>query len=151
MPQSLWKVYLHLVFSTKNRVPWLLDKAVRNAMHQYLGGTCGRLDSPSVIVGGVDDHVHILCQLSRTRSIADIVRELKRESSKWIKEQGRDFAAFHWQDGYGAFSVSASHLTFVTEYIANQEAHHATELFQDEFRGYLKKYDIEFDERYVWD
>ena len=151
MPQSLSKVYLHLVFSTKNREPFFLDKTVRGKMHQYLGGTCESLDSSSVIVGGVDDHVHILCQLSRTRSIADLVREVKRESSKWIKGKGRDFAAFHWQDGYGAFSVSPSHRTFVTTYIANQEAHHATESFQDEFRRYLTKYAIEYDERYVWD
>ena len=151
MPQSYSKVYLHLIFSTKNRAPFLLDKSIRKEMHQYLGGTCGRQDSPAITVGGVEDHVHILCQLSRTRSIADLIRELKRESSKWIKRNGPGFDGFHWQDGYGAFSVSASQRRIVTNYIDNQEAHHSTRSFQAEFRSYLKKYEIEYDERDVWD
>src|SRR5690242_10060980 len=125
MPQSLAQVYVHLVFSTKNRAPFLLDKGFRVEMHRYLGGTCGRLDSPSEIVCGVEDHVHLLCRLSRTHTIAETVRELKRESSKWAKSKGADYAAFHWQDGYGAFSLSPAHRPALVAYIADQEKHHA--------------------------
>ncbi len=151
MPQSLAKVYLHLVFSTKNRVPFLSDEKLRAETHAYLSGTCRNLDSPSLIIGGTADHVHVLCYLSRTRTISDLVRDLKRESSKWIKTKDPSLADFHWQEGYGVFSVSPSHLRRLRHYIANQEEHHRTESFQDEFRRLLKKYDVEYDERYVWD
>jgi putative transposase len=151
MPQSLAQIYLHIVFSTKHRRPWLEDKILRAEMHQYLGGICRNLDSPALIVGGVEDHVHLLCRLSRTHTVAEFLRELKRESSKWIKTKGSALADFHWQDGYGAFSVSASHVEAVQVYIANQEEHHRKQTFQDEFRLILKKYQVEYDERYVWD
>ena len=151
MPQSLAKVYLHLVFSTKHRRPFLQDAVLRERLHAYLAGTCRNLDSPSLQVGGVEDHVHILCLLSRTHSVAETVRELKRESSKWVKEQAAALAAFHWQDGYGAFSVSPSHVGSLKKYIACQQEHHRRESFQDELRRLLRKYGVEFDERYVWD
>jgi REP element-mobilizing transposase RayT len=99
----------------------------------------------------VSDHVHILCRLSRTLTIAQLVRELKRESSKWIKTKGRDYARFHWQEGYGAFSIGASQLEAVRRYLALQEKHHQRRSFQDEFREFLRKYEVEYDERYVWD
>jgi REP element-mobilizing transposase RayT len=149
MSQSLAKVYLHLVFSTKNRQPFLRDKQLRTQCHAYLAGTCKARGSPSIIVGGVEDHVHILCTLSREESISVLIRELKRESSKALKEMG--LTSFYWQAGYGAFSVSPGHVAAVKEYICNQEAHHRKVSFQDEFRRLLKKYGIEYDERYVWD
>jgi len=151
MPQSLAQVYLHLVFSTKNRQAWFQNAALREELHNYLGGTCRALDSPSLVVGGVADHVHILCRLGRMVAIATLVRDLKRETSKWIKTKGAEFDLFHWQEGYGAFSISPGHVEMLREYIRNQESHHQTESFQDELRRIMRKYGIEFDERYVWD
>jgi REP-associated tyrosine transposase len=151
MPQSLAQIYVHIVFSTKNRQPFLLDKTLRANCHAYLAGTCKARGSPSLIVGGVEDHVHILCTLSREESIAVLVRELKRESSKAMKEKTPDLRAFYWQSGYGAFSVSPSHVAVLKNYIANQEEHHRNETFQDEYRRLLRKYAVPYDERYVWD
>jgi REP element-mobilizing transposase RayT len=151
MAQSLSQIYLHVVFSTKNRTSFLRDKELREKVHAYLAGTCRNLESPSLIVGGVEDHVHLLCRLSKNLSVAHLVRELKRESSKWIKSQGPGLSAFYWQNGYGAFSISPSHVEPLKEYIAGQEEHHRRETFQDEFRRLLKKYGVAYDERYVWD
>lgn len=151
MAQSLSKVLVHIVFSTKNRYPFLREKSIRNEMHAYLGGTCKHLGCPVLIVGGVEDHVHILCALSRNISIAKFLGDMKRESSKWIKTKKGILSKFAWQNGYGIFSVSQSQIERVKKYIANQEEHHSKKKFQDEFRSLLKKYEIEFDERYVWD
>jgi putative transposase len=151
MPQSLAQLYLHIVFSTKNRAPFLQDRAVRERTHAYLAGTCRNLASPSIIVGGVEDHVHVLCRLAKTLCVSDLVRELKRESSKWLKEQSPDLSSFFWKSGYGAFSISPGHVEALTTYIANQDEHHKKENFQDEFRRLLGLYGIDFDERYVWD
>ena len=151
MPQSLAQVYLHVVFSTKNRQSFLTNADLREEMHTYLAGTCNDLESPAIEVGGVADHVHILCRFTRKLSIAEFVRELKRESSKWVKTKSARLSDFHWQLGYGAFSVSPAHLAALQKYIREQEQHHKTESFQDEFRRLLRKYGIEYDERYVWD
>lgn len=151
MSQSLAKVYVHLVFSTKNREPFLREVSLRDRLYAYLAGACRQLDSPSLQVGGVADHVHVLCLLGRQITIADLIRELKRESSKWVKEQSQSLWSFAWQNGYGAFSVSPSHVDALKKYIATQEAHHRRETFQDELRRLLRKYEVEFDERYVWD
>ena len=151
MPQSLARVYLHLVFSTKDRALFLSNRDLRQETHAYLAGTCRQLGSPSLIVGGVADHVHILCYMSRTLSIADLIKETKRESSKWIKTKDGASSDFHWQGGYGAFSISPSHVDDLRRYIANQEQHHRHESFQDEFRRLLRKYGIECDEKYLWD
>src|SRR5207249_1109194 len=110
MGHSLAQIYLHVVFSTKDRRPYLQHAPLRAELHRYLGGTCRGLGSPSLIVGGVADHVHLLCRLSRTQTVAEFLRELKRESSKWVKEQDPQLADFHWQGGYGAFSVSPAHV-----------------------------------------
>jgi REP element-mobilizing transposase RayT len=142
---------LHIVFSTKGRRAYLQDPALRTELHNYLGGACRNQGSPSVIIGGVADHVHILCRLSRTGSVADLVKELKRESSAWLKTKSPQLAEFHWQDGYGAFSISPSHVEALRKYIAGQEEHHKAESFQDELRRLLAKYGIEYDDRYVWD
>ncbi|MDA0810634.1 MAG: IS200/IS605 family transposase [Planctomycetota bacterium] len=151
MGQSLVQVYLHIVFSTKSRKPFLKDELFQSDLHGYLAGACQNLDSPSIQIGGVEDHVHILCQFSKTHSIADTVRDLKRESSKWVKDQQPKLNEFQWQNGYGAFSVSPSHVDALKEYIRNQRDHHRKESFQDEFRRLCRKYGIELDERYVWE
>ena len=151
MPQSLPQIYLHVVFSTKNRAPFLTDKKLREETHAYFVGTCSNLKSPSIRVGGVEDHVHVLCRLSKTLTVAELVRELTRESSKWLKEQSPDLASFYWQNGYGAFSVSPGHVGRLADYIANQEEHHKTVTFQDEFRRLLELYQVEYDEKDVWD
>jgi REP element-mobilizing transposase RayT len=151
MPQSLVQIYVHIVFSTKGRRMSLRDKVFRERVHAYLAGICNNQDSPAIRVGGVEDHVHILCRLSKTLDIAALVRELKRDSSKWIKEEMPDLADLHWQNGYGAFSISPVHVEALKEYIANQEEHHRRESFQDEFRRLGAKYGLEIDERYVWE
>ena len=151
MPQSLSAVYIHLAFSTKERRTFLRDKTVRDALHAYLGGISKQLECPPIRIGGVEDHVHILARFGRTITQAEWVKELKRVSNLWLKQQGREWGNFQWQGGYAAFSVSQSNLAQVTEYIANQEEHHRQQTFQDEFRALLRKYDVEFDERYMWD
>jgi len=151
VPQSLSQIYLHVTFSTKDRRPFLEDRDARRDLHAYLAGACKNLGSPAIAIGGFDDHVHVLCRLSRSTSIAHLIRELKRESSKWTKEQSRALSGFQWQRGYGAFSVSPSHVEALQSYVAHQEEHHRRESFQDEFRRLCRKYGIEIDERYAWD
>ena len=151
MPQSLSAVYVHLVFSTKERRPFLVDPTQRAALHAYLGGISKTLECPPLIVGGVEDHVHMLCRFGRTITQANWVKELKRVSNGWLKEQGPGYADFEWQGGYADFSVSQSNLEQVQQYIAGQEEHHRKVSFQDELRALLRRHEIEFDERYVWD
>jgi REP element-mobilizing transposase RayT len=151
MPQSLSAVYLHLVFLTKDRRPFLRDKTVRDALHAYMGSVSKTLDCPPLILGGVEDHVHLFCRFARTITQAEWVKELKRISKGWLKEHGRDYADFGWQGGYAAFSVSQSNLEQEKQYIASQEEHHRKTTFQDELRTLLRKHEIKFDERYVWD
>ncbi|HEV7225812.1 MAG TPA: IS200/IS605 family transposase [Pirellulales bacterium] len=151
MPQSLADVLIHVVFSTKNRVPFLKSPEVREQLNGYMVGAMDNLGCPSLITRSVEDHLHVLCQLSRTMSIAQLVKEIKATSSAWVKEQGRGLTDFYWQAGYGAFSVSHSNKEQVKEYIANQEEHHRTRTFQEEFRLLLARHGIKFDERYVWD
>jgi REP element-mobilizing transposase RayT len=151
MPQSLAQLYVHVIFSTKNREPFLSDLAVREELHRYMGGVQKKLACVPVINGGVEDHAHLLFGLARTLSASDAVKELKRVSSIWLKEKGEAYRSFHWQDGYGVFSVSPSRLDAVAAYIRNQVEHHRAETFQEEYRTFLKKYGIAFDERYLWD
>ena len=151
MPQSLSAVYIHLVFSTKDRRPLLCDKATRDALHAYLGGISKQLDCAPIQIGGMEDHVHILARFGRTVTQAEWVKELKRVSNAWLKERGCDYADFEWQGGYADFSVSQSNLEPVKQYIAGQEEHHRKVGFQDELRTLLKRHEIEWDEKYVWD
>ena len=151
MPQSIAKILLHVVFSTKERRPFLRDHALREEMHRYMGGILAGIDCPSIIVGGVEDHVHLLCVLSRTCAPADLVKEVKRSSSLWIKKRAPEYADFAWQNGYGIFSIGSSQIEEVRRYIAGQEEHHRKETFQDEFRRLLQRYAVTFDEAYVWD
>jgi REP element-mobilizing transposase RayT len=148
MPQSLARVLVHLVFSTKNREP-LIAAEHRERTFAYLAGTLNAIDCPAVIVGGVADHVHLLFVLARTLPLSKAVEEVKKQSSKWAKEHVHP--AFYWQNGYGAFSVSSSKVGDVTDYIATQEEHHRAMTFQDELREMLRRHGIEWDERYVWD
>jgi putative transposase len=149
VPQSLANLLTHLIFSTRNRNPLLVDKDLRQRTHAYLAAVLKDIQCPALIVGGVANHVHILCQLAKAQSISDMMEHLKASSSKWLKTQG--IRTFSWQRGYGAFSVSQSHVDAVISYIENQEEHHRTITFEEEFRLILKRYRVAFDERYVWD
>ena len=138
------------MFSTKHRQP-LIHAPVEAELHSYLGGICNKLDCPVIKVGGYTDHIHILCMLSKKIALMKLMEELKSHSSKWIKTKGEDYANFYWQDGYGAFSVNPSEVDIVVNYIANQHEHHSKTTFTTEYRALLKKYEVEYDERYVWD
>jgi REP element-mobilizing transposase RayT len=151
MPQSLAKILVHTVFSTKDRRPFLREKFLREELHRYLGGILTNLDCQPIIIGGVEDHVHILSTLSRTCEAAEMVKEVKRGSSLWLKTKSPDLHDFAWQNGYGIFSIGFSQVETVRNYIAGQEEHHRKVSFQDEFREFLKRYEVQFDERYVWD
>ncbi|MGQ0635020.1 MAG: IS200/IS605 family transposase [Planctomycetaceae bacterium] len=150
MSQSLAKNLIHLVFSTKHRAP-LINKLVQPDLYKYLGGILSKWDSPSINIGGVADHVHLLFCLSKNHALSTVVEHVKKGSSKWIKTQGPEFASFHWQAGYGAFSVSQSSAPRVKGYIRDQEEHHRSRSFQDEFRAFLRVHEVQFDELYVWD
>jgi len=150
MPQSLSAVYIHLVFSTKHRHPFLRDESLRSDLHSFLGGTSKTLECPPILVGGVEDHVHLLARFGRTITQADWVKELKRVSNLWLKEEG-GLANFEWQSGYADFSVSQSNLDQVKKYIANQQEHHRKLSFQNEVRALLTKHQMDWDERYIWD
>lgn len=151
MPQSLADVLVHIVFSSKNRTPYLNTPETRGIMTGYLVGTLANLDCPSLQVGVVADHVHLLCRLSRTITVAKLVEQLKTSSSKRIKQETNVAGDFHWQAGYGAFSVSRSNAESVIEYVANQEEHHRRRTFQEEFRLLLERHGLEWDERHAWD
>lgn len=150
MGQSLVKNYLHIVFSTKFRQD-LIVPGIETELHSYIGGVCNSLESQTIIVGGYVDHIHILCLLSKKLALVDLVQRVKSHSSKWVKTKGNAFSNFFWQDGYGAFSVNPSQVDRVINYIQNQHEHHKKKTFQEEFRSFLEKYGVEYDERYVWD
>ncbi len=150
MAQSLAKVYLHVVFSTKDREPLLLDEW-RDELFRVMGGTANDLGCQSLIVGGLHDHVHMLVQLGRTITMADAIGKIKSTSSLWINQSHPPPLPFHWQAGYAVFSVSQSNIVAVRKYIQNQATHHARLSFQDEVREWLRRYEIEWDERYLWD
>lgn len=151
MPQSLSRIYLHIVFSTKDRQAFLHDSHLRKSLHAYIAGAMKQLDCIPVEIGGVEDHIHILCLLPRIRTVADVVKETKRVSTKWLQEQSITVQNFRWQSGYGVFSVSPSNVSAVINYIRSQEEHHRKVSFQDEYRAFLKKHAVDFDEKYVWD
>jgi REP element-mobilizing transposase RayT len=150
MPQSLSKVYVHLIFSTKHREPLLLS-SVRGSLYAYLATVLKNQDCPAVKIGGGVDHVHALFRLSKNLALAEVVEDVKTSSSKWIKTQDRSLQAFHWQNGYGGFSVSPSEVDAVAAYLEAQGEHHRAMSFQEEYRKFLREYMVEYDERYVWD
>ncbi len=151
MPQSLARILIHVVFSTKHRTPWLKDIGVRRELHAYITKTLQSLECPPSACDGVEDHIHFLCQLSRKIKVMDLIEEVKTSRSKWIKTKGQAYRGFYWQGGYGAFSVSESKRSDVIRYIQNQESHHQRLTFQEEFRKLCARHGIEIDERYVWD
>lgn len=150
MPQSLVKNYLHIVFSTKHRQPFI-QPPIEEELHAYLGGVCNRLEYQSIKVGGYTDHVHILCRLSQKIALMKLLEEVKSHSSKWIKSKGEAYHNFYWQNGYGAFSVAPSQVDSVIKYITNQHEHHQQQTFKQEYRSMLADYQAVFDERNVWD
>ena len=150
MGQSLASVIIHLTFSTRDRYPFL-DQEVCQELHRYLASILKDNDSTPIEIGGAADHVHVLFYLSKTHTLSHIVEKLKTGSSKWIKTKGGMYSKFYWQSGYGAFSVSQSNLLKVKTYIAAQGEHHQRLSFQDEFRAFLKKHQVPYDERYIWD
>ena len=150
MSQSLSKILLHVVFSTKNRERWLED-AMQPGLHAYLAGACRAVGSEAYRVGGADDHVHIACTLPRTLTVSKLLEEIKKSSSVWVKDQNDRFRLFAWQSGYGAFSLGQSQLPVVLRYIDNQREHHRSHTFKEEFLSFLERYDVDYDERYLWD
>jgi putative transposase len=148
MPQSLANILIHIIWSTKDRRP-LIHDGMRDRLHGYVAGIMKNLESPALIMNSIPDHVHILSQLSKNLAACKLVEEVKKSSSKWMKEQGvLDFA---WQNGYGAFSVSQSNVDAVWKYIEGQAEHHKQRDFKDEFREFCKRHEVAIDERYVWD
>jgi REP element-mobilizing transposase RayT len=149
MAQSFAKLVVHVVYATKNREP-VLVQPIRHDLYTYTAGILNTVDCLPLGIGGTSDHVHVLVQMSRTITLAKMVEEMKRGSSRWIKTRGIGFQGFAWQGGYGAFSVSESQLPTVKQYIDNQEEHHRKTTFQDEFRTLLARHNIAYDEKYVW-
>lgn len=150
MGQSLVKNYIHIVFSTKYRQPWI-HPPVEDELHHYVGGICNKNDCQVIKVGGYVDHIHILCMLSKKVTLSKLVEEIKAHSSKWIKTKGGHYKSFYWQNGFGAFSVNPAEVERLIQYIANQHEHHRGKTFQQEFRQALERFGVDFDERYVWD
>lgn len=150
MGQSLVKNYIHLIFSTKQRVP-LIHQSVEDELYSYIGGICKEMECSPIKIGGYTDHVHILCLLSKKIALMNLLEEVKSHSSKWMKTKGIDLKNFYWQNGYGAFSVNPSETEKVIAYIENQKEHHRKKTFQEEYRTFLKKYKVEYDEKYLWD
>jgi putative transposase len=150
MPQSISTVLVHLIFSTKNRWPFITPE-IETELHPYMASIFRALKSPSLSIGGFDDHVHILFSLARTTNTAELVEAVKTDSSKWIKTKGVTFKKFQWQRGYGAFSIGQSQVPALKRYIARQRLHHQRVTFRDEYRRFLASYGNNYDERYVWD
>ena len=150
MPQSLSYLLIHVVFSTKDRLP-VLDSSLSPALHAYLATVARNAECECYCVGGVADHVHLAIRLSRTITVAQLVEGLKTSSSKWLKTQSPELTTFAWQRGYCAFSVGPADLNALRDYIGKQDEHHRTRTFQEEYRLFLKQYGVEFDERYIWD
>jgi putative transposase len=151
MPQSHARVILHIVFSTKHRTPFLKDAEVRGRLHTYMAGALHKVSCEPILINGTEDHVHILCNQSRTITIANLIKEAKTGPSEWMKGLGPQYRDFYWQGGYAAFSVSQSKVEQVRAYIGTQEEHHRKVSFQDEFRALCRKHGLEIDEQYVWD
>ena len=150
MPQSLSRVLIHIIFSTKNRNHFI-SKEIKDELYRYISGTLKNIKSQPIMINGVSDHIHILCTLPRTITQAYLLEEIKKSSSKWIKTKNRSFEKFAWQSGYGIFSVSSSLIKDVVTYIKNQEEHHKKITFQEEFILFLKKHNVEYNDRYLWD
>ena len=150
MPQSLSRAIIHIVFSTKNREELIVSE-IEDRLFAYLGTTCNDLQCKTIKIGGYLNHVHILCHLHRTISQAQLIKTIKAYSSKWIKTMGDQYSNFYWQDGYAVYSVSFSEMDRLIKYIENQKEHHTSKSFQEEYIEFLKYYNIDYDEKYMWD
>ena len=154
MAHSLVKLHIHVIFHINLTDTVKIPIKLQPSLHSYLATTCKNHDSPAIVVGGTDDHIHILCRLSKNIAPSKLLEELKTNSSKWIKTQAREFGSqlskFSWQKGYGVFSVSESKVSDVERYISNQIEHHKTRSFKDEYELLLKKHNVEYDEKYLW-
>lgn len=149
MSQTLTSLLVHLVFSTKNRAP-IITPEVEPHLYAYMGGILKNLQSRLLDAGGTDDHVHLLVSQSKNIAVSELLKDLKKDSSSWIKTQGSEFRGFHWQDGYGAFSFGVSDLPDLKRYVANQKEHHRRVTFKEELVRLLDESGIEYDERYLW-
>ena len=150
MSQSLAQIYVHIVFSTKDRYP-IIEADIESQLHAYMADTIKRSGGIPYLINGTADHIHILSSLPRTMAFSKYVEDIKRNSSRWIKTKAVDYEKFAWQNGYGAFSVSSSKIDSVQSYIAGQKEHHRTVTFQDEFVAFLEKYGVEYNPEYLWD
>ena len=150
MPHTYTSLLVHLIFSTKDRRPYL-DAELRPRLFAYMGGILRELGSTPVLINGPEDHVHALTSLPATLALSDLMRVVKTNCSRWVHEQWPQRRQFAWQSGYGAFGVSRSNADEVERYIAGQQEHHRHVGFQEEFLAFLKRHDVPFDPRYVWD
>lgn len=150
MAQTLFSCYIHVVFSTKGRFPFISEE-IEDELYAYIGGIIRNHKCVLLIAGGTSNHLHLLISLSKNILIPDVIGAVKRDSSKWLKTQSKMLSKFAWQDGYSAFSVGHTQLETVKKYIAGQKAHHKQSLFEDEMRRFYTKYEIDFDEHFVWD
>lgn len=150
MPQSLAKIYVHVVFGTKHRIPWLVGE-VRPGLYAFVGSSLKEMDCQPIRIGGITDHIHLLLRLSKNHALSRVIERVKTDSSLWIKTQGSFFGDFAWQNGYGAFSVDSSRLQIVLNYVSNQEAHHQGLLFKDELGEMFVTHGLEYNEKYFWD
>ncbi len=150
MSQSLSKLYVHLVFSTKN---WqhFINLEIESELHRYLSAVFNEYESPALEINSTMDHIHILYVQSKNITLARLVERIKTSSSKWIKTKGKQYSKFAWQSGYAGFSVSPSRLGSTIQYIKNQKEHHKRESFKEEVLRFLGKYGVEFNEKYLWD
>lgn len=150
MAQTLTSLLVHIVFSTKHRAD-LITSEIEPGLFAYMGGILKNEKSVLLASGGTTNHVHLLVSQSKNVALSDLMKEIKHSSSKWIKTQGQEFANFHWQDGYGAFTIGKSQVEALRNYFAKQKVHHQKQSFEDELRETLKSYEVEYDERYLWD
>lgn len=150
MPQSLSKLYVHIIFHTKHNEPFI-NSEIEKELYAYIGGIIKENDSTPIKIGGIENHIHILAVMSKNISLAKFVEEIKRNSSRWIKTKGQKFQQFAWQGGYGAFSVSQSVVERVKNYIENQKEHHKKVSFQDEYVKFLSEYGIDYNSEYLWE
>ena len=149
MAQTLVNNLVHVIFSTKQR-RHLIKTEIQPSLYAYMAGTLKNLDSPCVAIGGTSNHVHVLLALSKKAALSEVVGELKKSSSKWMKTKGPAYVRFAWQEGYGAFSIGQSQVAVLQEYIARQEEHHKTKSFEAELIATLRKYEVTYAERYLW-
>lgn len=149
MAQTLTSLYVHVIFSTKNRTNLILPE-IEKELFAYIGGILNNNESKLLSANGTQNHIHLLISISKNIGLSKVIGDIKRDSSKWLKTKHRDLQSFKWQDGYGAFSVGYTQIEDVKKYIANQKIHHSEIGFEDELRYFLRKYNVEYDEQYIW-